>query len=282
MLTPDDIGPCTVLHGGHRRRGRRAHAGGAGATCGPAAISFHLAKHLLYTRFRDERGAAKQHLFGADPAPRAALARRGLSGRQGRADAARSPISELADKAAERIYIACQRGSTARSAIKAVLDPYNPKGSTRYVNFITSKATCWTDRAADRCHVSHVVCDSDWEAELRASLESHPARARLRQEPGPAVRGALSRRRDAADYVPDFLVRLDDGGDEPLNLVLEIKGYRGGDAKVKAETMRTLWVPGVNELGSFGRWAFAEFTDVYEIEAAFAKLIDGLSTKVPA
>ena len=39
--------------------------------------------------------------------------------------------------------------------------------------------------------------------------------------------------------------------------------------------MRAYWVPGVNNLGSFGRWAFAEFTAVYEIDAAVqAQLIE--------
>ena len=57
----------------------------------------------------------------------------------------------------------------------------------------------------------------------------------------------------------------------------QTKGYRKGDAQLKAETMKTLWVPGVNNLGSHGRWAFAEFTDVFEIEASFAKLIDELA-----
>ncbi len=38
--------------------------------------------------------------------------------------------------------------------------------------------------------------------------------------------------------------------------------------------MHNLWVPGVNNLGSFGRWAFAEFRDVFEIEKAFAKLVE--------
>ena len=33
--------------------------------------------------------------------------------------------------------------------------------------------------------------------------------------------------------------------------------------------MRTYWVPGVNNLGKFGRWAFAEFTSVFEIDADF-------------
>ena len=79
-------------------------------------------------------------------------------------------------------------------------------------------------------------------------------------------------------YWPDYIVRIDDGGAEPLNLIVEIKGFRNTDAQLKAETMRALWVPGVNNLGTFGRWAFAEFTAVFEIEAAFAKLIDSLIT----
>jgi type III restriction enzyme len=34
--------------------------------------------------------------------------------------------------------------------------------------------------------------------------------------------------------------------------------------------MEIYWTPGVNHLGAFGRWAFVEFTEVYEIEADFA------------
>ncbi len=51
--------------------------------------------------------------------------------------------------------------------------------------------------------------------------------------------------RVARRYTPDFLVRLDIGGGEIVTLVLETKGYRGLDAQLKADAMRTLWVPGV-------------------------------------
>jgi type III restriction enzyme len=56
-------------------------------------------------------------------------------------------------------------------------------------------------------------------------------------------------------YRPDFIVRIDDGhgDDDLLNLVVEIKGYRGEDAKEKKSTMDNYWVPGVNRLGSHGR-----------------------------
>jgi type III restriction enzyme len=43
--------------------------------------------------------------------------------------------------------------------------------------------------------------------------------------------------------------------------------------------MRTQWVPGVNNLGSYGRWDFVEFSDVFAIEEAFAKMIEDFKTK---
>jgi type III restriction enzyme len=91
-----------------------------------------------------------------------------------------------------------------------------------------------------------VVLDSDWEAELARVLESHhKVRAYVKNQgmqfEVPYRDGAVPRK-----YIPDFIVQVDDGRDAPFNLVLETKGYRGGNAQLKAETMRTLWVPGVS------------------------------------
>ncbi len=35
--------------------------------------------------------------------------------------------------------------------------------------------------------------------------------------------------------------------------------------------MDVYWIPGVNQLQRFGRWAFAEFRDIWEMEHDFAK-----------
>ena len=59
------------------------------------------------------------------------------------------------------------------------------------------------------------------------------------------------------------------GEDDLLHLIVEIKGYRGEDAKEKKSTMETYWVPGVNNLGSHGRWAFAELTGIFRMESDF-------------
>ncbi len=56
--------------------------------------------------------------------------------------------------------------------------------------------------------------------------------------------------------------------------MVEIKGFRGEDAVAKADTMATEWVPGVNALGSHGRWALAEFRSVHDLQADFDSLIE--------
>ena len=80
---------------------------------------------------------------------------------------------------------------------------------------------------------------------------------------------------------------VDDGFDDPLHLIVEIKGYRREDAKDKKATMETYWVPGVNNNGQYGRWAFAEFTEVYQmetdfkakVEAKFNQMIDSVAAQ---
>ena len=64
--------------------------------------------------------------------------------------------------------------------------------------------------------------------------------------------------------MPDFLVRVDDGGPEPLNLLIEVTGERKKEKAAKVETARTMWVPAVNNDGRLGRWAFLEVTDPWD------------------
>ncbi len=177
----------------------------------------------------------------------------------------------LANLAAERIQNAITRSEQQNNRpVLAVLDPYNPQGSTKHVNFYTSNPLKWETRA-DRCHVNWAILDSTWEKEFCRVVENHPRVLAYvkNQDLGfevPYLMGAEKR-----TYLPDFLVHLDDGHrpEDPLNLIVEIKGYRGEDAKTKRETMDVYWVPGVNNLGTHGRWAFVELTNLYQMEADF-------------
>lgn len=244
-----------------------------------STILFHLTKHLLYTRYRDPGEEPKLHLFGQLKR----IVRQWLEGGYlrctGGTTMAQLIYQEIADMACDRIKTAIDEDPVGDRPIKAILDAYNPTGSTTHVSFTTSKETRWqTD--SRRCQINWVVCDSDWEAEFCRVAEAHPlVRAYVKNQnlglEVPYLHGSTQRK-----YLPDFVVQIDDGGADLLNLIVEIKGYRGEDAKEKASTMRTYWVPGVNNLGGFGRWAFSEFTAVFEIESEFNKLVDTLIAQV--
>lgn len=273
VLTPELVGPSRVTMQGIVGESDELDAEDAFAEMRPSELSFRLAKHLLQTRFRDPDGDMPAHLF-----PHAhRIVRQWIEGGWLVANGVpRATVlyPELAEKAVERIYLACQRGAPGETRIKAILDPYNPKGSSRFVAFTTTKNVYETD--PHKSHVNYVVEDSGWESEMARVLEAHPRVLAYVKNQGlgleiPYRDGAVPRR-----YVPDFVVRLDDGCEDPLHLILEVKGFRGGDAQLKAETTKEMWVPGVNNLGGFGRWAFAEFRDVFAIEAEFAALVEEL------
>jgi len=242
----------------------------------PSALVYYLTQRLLYTRWRDPGEAPRLHLFGQLKR----IAKEWLDTClvcKGDTFPAQLMYQELADMACERITAAINRAFMEARPIKAMLDPYNPTGSTLHVNFTTSKTSRWqTD--SRRCHINWVILDSDWEAEFCRVMEAHPrVRAYVKNHSlgfdVPYRYGSQPR-----IYRPDFIVRVEDGhGDaDLLNLIVEIKGYRREDAKEKKATMETYWVPGVNGLGAYGRWAFAEFTDAYLIGADFEKRVNEL------
>jgi len=187
----------------------------------------------------------------------------------------------LADMACERITSGITRALVGSRPIKAVLDPYNPTGSTANVNFNTSKTERW-ETSAKACQLNWVILDSDWEAEFCRVAEAHPLVKAYVKNHNLGFEVPYRYGSETRQYRPDFIVRVDDGHgeDDLLNLVVEIKGYRREDAKEKKSTMDTYWVPGVNNLGSYGRWAFAEFTEVYQMQHDFAKKVEAEFNKM--
>ena len=137
-----------------------------------SSITYHLAKHLMYTRFRDHGEEPPLHLFGQIKRVVRDWIDGGYLVCSGGTVPAMVTYREMAEKAADRIYLACQRQERCEKRIKAILDAYNPSGSTRFVKFATSKLLYKT--SPQRCHINYVVCDSEWEAELARVLESHP------------------------------------------------------------------------------------------------------------
>lgn len=251
----------------------------------PSTLLFHLTQRLLYTKWRDPGEEPKLHLFGQLKR----ITKQWLDGDENRkylvckggTYPAQLMYQELADMACNKITAAITRQFLGERPIKALLDPYNPTGSTRHVRFNTSKSDRW-QTSSKSCHINWVVLDSDWEGEFCRVAESHPKVRAYVKNHGLGLEVPYRYGSEMRKYLPDFVVLVDDGhgDDDLLHLVVEIKGYRREDAIEKKATMDTYWVPGVNHLGTYGRWAFAEFTEVYQIEADFKAKVESEFNKM--
>ena len=243
----------------------------------PGHILYQLTKYLLYKKFCDSDGKPKMYLFGQLKQ----ITRQWLETRltcSSGIHPAQVLYPEIKDMAVSRIEMAIRERSGEEPPVRALLDPYDPTGSTVDVNFLTTKKDLWrTDPR--KCHINLAVLDQGWEGEFCRVAEGEPRVLSYvkNQNLGlevPYLLGSEVRR-----YFPDFIVRLDVGAAEPLNLIVEIKGWRGEDAKDKALTMKNYWIPGVNALGRYGRWDFVEFKDVYKIEDEFRAFIEKILLK---
>jgi len=273
-LTPDLVGPSQTKNQGIIGEGvdlNLVHTGDLRRS----TLLFHLTQRLLYTKWRDPGDEPKLHLFGQLKR----ITKQWLDSSlvcKGGTYPAQLMYQGLADMACERITAGITRAEQDKKrAIKAVLDPYNPIGTTAHVGFNTSK-TLRYETDSRRCHINWVILDSDWEAEFCRIAEAHPKVKAYVKNHSLGFEVPYRYGSEMRTYIPDYIVLIDDGrgADDLLHLIVEIKGYRREDAKDKKNTMDVYWIPGVNNIGKYGRWAFAEFTDVYEMQADFEAKVE--------
>jgi len=245
-----------------------------------STLLFHITQRLIYTKWRDPGEEPKLYLFGQLKR----IARQWLDNClvcKGGTYPAQLMYQELADMACERITAGITRSLIGERPVKVMLDPYNPIGSTAHVNFNTSKTDRW-ETDAKRCHVNWAILDSDWEGEFCRVVESHPKVKAYVKNHNLGLEVPYRYGSETRKYIPDFIVNIDDGhgDDDLLHLIVEIKGYRREDAKEKKATMEVYWVPGVNNYGKSGCWAFAEFTDIYEMQTDFKEKVEAEFNKM--
>ena len=272
VLTPETVGPTITHNQGIIGEGHDltiAHLD----RIRQSTLLYELTLRLLYNHWRDPDGEPELHLFGQLKRITRTWMRDYLECK-GNTYPAQLMVAELADLACEKIASAITRAELHRQPVKAMLDPYNPTGSTRGVNFTTSR----TQRYATgcRCHLNWAILDSTWEGEFCRVLDSHPQVLAWVKNRNLGFNVPYRFGGRAHTYVPDFIVLLNHGlgPDEPLHVVVEVKGFRGEDARAKMETMDTYWVPAVNALGGHGRWAFLELKDPHRMQDDFDASVD--------
>ena len=141
VLTPELVGPSTTRNEGIIGEGvdlNLVHTGDLRRS----TLLFHLTQRLLYTKWRDPNKDPKLHLFGRLKA----IVRQWLDGYlvcKGGTYPAQLMYQELADRACEIITAGITNSHANGYPVKALLDPFNPTGSTAHVSFTTSKTSRW-------------------------------------------------------------------------------------------------------------------------------------------
>lgn len=160
--------------------------------------------------------------------------------------------------------------------ITAILNFYNPAGSTRYVHGATSRPVYATTKS----HVNYVVADTDsWEqiaaktfeelAQVKFYVKNHFLDFKI-----PYIHSD-----EEHDFVPDFICRVTTPTGEEVNLIVEISGWSNDSTGHKAEKRRyttDLWLPAANALASYGRWEFIEISDIDNIKPLIIEKINSL------
>lgn len=233
----------------------------------PSQVLYELTQYLILHKWRDSNGDPMLNFFGQLKR----IARQWIDTClkcSGGTFPAQLKYKNIADMACERIIAGISRQYVGKGQTTVVLDPYNPIGSTSQVHFNSSAPLRW-ETSPDKSHVNWAILHSGWEGELCRVLESHPQVKFYVKNHGLSFEIPYRVATESKRYIPDFIVKIDDGNgpDDLLNLIIEVKGERGESEKDKKAAVETQWLPGVNYAKRFGRWSFIELLDKNTFES---------------
>jgi type III restriction enzyme len=195
-------------------------------------------------------------------------------------------MTAFAHTAYEKIYQAIVTTTSNEKTLLPIPRPFDTLGSTRYVDFDTARDVYRTH--PDKCHVSHVVLDSGWEAKLAETLEEMDEVVHYVKNFQLGFTIPYTLNGEERMYFPDYIVQVKtptpalphfqgteirEGAE--LNLILEVSGEARKDKAAKVATARNLWVPAVNNNGGFGRWAFIEIVDPWDAKNTIRAFLKG-------
>lgn len=181
-------------------------------------------------------------------------------------------------KVVANIYEGIKNGSVSADETKvtAILDYYNPEGSTRYVFGKTSKDVYPTQKS----HVNYVVADTEsWEQICAKTLEQMPQVKHYVKNHFLGFKIPYVVDGEEHDYLTDFIAVCETPDGRTINLIIEISGFsndRTGNKDAKRLYTQNYWIPAVNNLQKYGEWAFIEITDIDNIELALTQKINEL------
>jgi type III restriction enzyme len=174
----------------------------------------------------------------------------------------------------ERVRDAIQPDdSSGEPPLLPLLNRTQEIGSTAGVEFRTKRPVFATMAS----HIGHVVADTAaWEQSAAFRLEQAAQRGLVHcyaRNEGLDMSIPYEFLGVDHGYEPDFLVSLAvPGGEPPLSVVLEVKGFEDNQTTAKHDGARR-WVRAVNNWGKLGRWEFHVCRNPQVLESELAYLL---------
>ena len=145
--------------------------------------------------------------------------------------------------------------------ITAVLNYYNPEGSTIHVYRPTNKTVYPTQKS----HVNYVIAeDNSWQQIAAKTLDSMDCVECWVKNTYLGFRIPYTVGDENKEYQPTFIVRV-----KGINLIVECEDFDGdksGNKEAKRHYLKDYWIPAANNLKTYGTWDLLEVRDIDQLE----------------
>ena len=158
------------------------------------------------------------------------------------------------------------KANADKEIISAVLNYYNPEGSTRNVYRPTNKPVYPTIHS----HVNYVICeDNSWQQIAAKTLDGMECVLCWVKNTYLGFRVPYTVADDNREYQPSFIVRVKTPGDNIVNLIVECEDFdsdKSGNKEAKRHYLKDYWIPAANNLKTYGQWDLLEVRDIDKLE----------------
>ena len=145
--------------------------------------------------------------------------------------------------------------------ISAVLNYYNPEGSTIHVYRPTNKTVYPTQKS----HVNYVIAeDNSWQQIAAQTLDSLECVECWVKNTYLGFRIPYTVGDENKEYQPTFIVRV-----KGINLIVECEDFdsdKSGNKEAKRHYLKDYWIPAANNLKTYGTWDLLEVRDIDQLE----------------
>jgi type III restriction enzyme len=181
------------------------------------------------------------------------------------------------DQVVNSISEGIRQANTDKEKVTAILNYYNPIGSSSYVHGFTTKDVYPTIKS----HVNFVVADTDsWEQIAAKTLEElDSVECYVKNHFLDFKIPYVTTDGKEHNYVPDFIAKIKTPTGNKINLIIEISGFsndRTGNKDAKRYYVEHYWLPAVNNIKKEPKWDFIEITDIDNIKMTLIEKIKTL------